>query len=101
METAEDGFDSFRYVSDELGISVASIMQHLFEQDLAGNIKKLPAMKKDIYFEVLVLKLEDSIAEEIVAEINTEVDFRATRLDDLKELFTCKNIEEKLIQFLT
>lgn len=58
-------------------------------------------MKKDIYFEVLVLKLEDSIAEEIVAEINTEVDFRATRLDDLKELFTCKNIEEKLIQFLT
>jgi ATP-dependent DNA helicase RecQ len=101
LETANTGFDSFGYVSDELGISIESIMQHLFEQDLAGNIKKLPAMKKDIYFEVMVLKLDDSIAEQIVAEINTEVDFRAARLDDLKELFTCKNIAEKLIQFLS
>ncbi|MHA4808396.1 hypothetical protein ACX0G9_09815 [Flavitalea flava] len=76
-------------------------MEHLFEKDLIGNIKKLPATKKDIYFEVLTLKLDDSIAQQIVAEINSEVDFRAARLDDLKELFTCENKEEKLFRFLS
>lgn len=100
-ESARNGMDSFGFVSQELGIPVTEIITHLYEQDLKGNIKKLPAMKKDIYFELLKIDIDQLLLETIVKEINAEVDFRMDRLFELKELFTCENKVEKLTQFLT
>lgn len=95
-----DDMDSFNYVSKDLGVSISTIIEHLYEQDLAGNIKKLPAMKKDVYFEVLVLQLEESLAEKIAEEINAEIDFKIERLNELKGLFNCGNPTERLIELL-
>lgn len=93
--------DSFGYASRDIGVSIIDIITHLYEQDLIGNIKKLPAMKRDVYFELLALKLEDDLAEIIVEELNAEVDFKIARLNELKELFVCDNKKEKLIQLLS
>lgn len=100
IESAEV-MDSFGYVSRDLSIPITNIIEHLYEQDLTGNIKKLPAMKRDIYFELLALRLEDDLAEAIVKEINLEVDFKIERLTELKELFICDNPTERLIQLLS
>ena len=88
---AKDGIDSFGYVSKALNVSLDEIINHLYEQDLKKNIKKLPATKRDIYFEVLSLEISDQIAESIVTEINDGVDFRIAQLNELKTLFLSDN----------
>jgi ATP-dependent DNA helicase RecQ len=95
-EAARIGMDSFGFVCKTLGISLSDVINHLYEEDLKGNIKKLPATKKDIYFELLVTELDASIAEKIVSEINAEIEFRVSQLDELKELFSSEDFEEKL-----
>ena len=100
MKSAEE-MDSFNYVSKDLGISISTIVQHLYEQDLAGNIKKLPAMKKDVYFEVLIIRLEKSLSEKIIDEINAEIAFKIERLNELKELFNCSNPTERITELLS
>ena len=96
MTTAEQGIDSFGYVSKALGLHLIEIITHLYEQDLINNIKKIPATKRDIYFEVLTLEISSDVAEKIVNEINEEVDFRIAQLSELKELFLSDNVAEYL-----
>lgn len=96
VKAAENGMDSFGYVSQALGIHLTEIIEHLYEQDLNNNIKKLPASKKDVYFELLTLELSHEIAEKVINEISLEVDFRLHQLKELKELFTCDNVAEQL-----
>ncbi|HEV7780323.1 MAG TPA: RecQ family ATP-dependent DNA helicase [Chitinophagaceae bacterium] len=84
---AEEGVDSFGYVAEALGLHISEIINHLYEQDFGGNIKKLPAMKKDIYFEILETEIPEDVLEKIVSEINAEVDYRISQLDELKSLF--------------
>lgn len=96
VATAKEGIDSFGYVSKALGLHLDKIITHLYEQDLLNNIKKLPATKRDIYFEVLTLEIGSDVAEKIVNEINEEVDFRIGQLAELKELFLSDNVAEYL-----
>ena len=86
VDKASTGMDSFRYVSDKLGISFSDIVKHLYEQDLVNNIKTLPAMKKDIFFEILQLEISSEKAIKIIEEIDSEVDFRINQLNELKSL---------------
>lgn len=100
LKSAEE-MDSFNYVSKDLGISISNIVEHLYEQDLVGNIKKLPAMKKDVYFEVLIIRLEESLSEKIIDEINAEIAFKIERLNELRELFNCSNPTERITELLS
>jgi ATP-dependent DNA helicase RecQ len=100
IESAQT-MDSFGYVSRDLSLPITNIIEHLYQQDLSGNIKKLPAMKKDVYFELLALTLEDNVAAKIVNEINLEIDFKIERLNELRELFTCDDPTEMLNQLLS
>lgn len=88
---ADEGVDSFGYVSEALDLPITDIINHLFEQDLAGNIKKLPALKKDIYFEIQFTEIEQSVIDQIVLEINAEVDYRVAQQEELKSLFLSPN----------
>lgn len=101
VEATREGPDSFVYASIELGILLNDIIDHLFEQDFKSNIKKLPAMKKDIFFEMLMTEIDENIVQSIVDEINQEVNFRVARLNELWELFACDNKEEMLIRLLS
>lgn len=100
QKTAKDGMDSFSYVSEELGISLQEIIDHLYEQDLKNNIKKLPAMQKDIFFEILSLELPENVIIQIAREINEDIDYRIQQLDSLRELFEGKDINEILTKCL-
>ena len=93
---ADEGMDSFGYVCEELGISLQEVIEHLYEQDLINNIKKLPAMQKDIFFEVLYLNLPEQIAHDISEEINLGIDYSIIQLEALKELFEGHNVNEIL-----
>ncbi len=99
-QSAMNGMDSFSYVSRILDIPILDIIYYLYEQDLKGNIEKLPAMKKDIFFELLIMELDESICKKIVDEINNEIDFRITQLNELQDLFSSNNHEEKLYSVL-
>lgn len=96
QNAARDGMDSFGYVIEETGISLQEIIDHLYEQDLNNNIKKLPAMQKDIFFEILKLKISEITLQEIANEINEDINYRIQQLEALKELFMGKNINEIL-----
>lgn len=100
VQTATEGMDSFSYVSKVLDIAIPDIINHLYEQDLKGNIEKFPAMKKDIFFELLTLELDGKVCKSIIQEINNEIDFRITELNELQSLFSSKNHEEKLYETL-
>ena len=65
-----------------------------------GNIERLPAMKKDVFLELLTLELEDNVGKIIVEEINSEIDYRIDQLIDLQDLFSSKNYEEILHETL-
>lgn len=54
--------------------------------------KEKPTHKKYL----LVTELDISIAEKIVSEINFEIEFRMSQLDELKEIFSSEDFEEKL-----
>ncbi|PSL31711.1 RecQ family ATP-dependent DNA helicase [Chitinophaga ginsengisoli] len=101
VKEAEEGIDGFVHVSKFLGISIPEIIQHLYEQDLQNNIKKLPATSKDIYFQILALEISEDIAGRIVAEINACIDFRIGQLAELKELFSSENKMEQLHKILS
>ncbi len=100
VKCAKDGMDSFIYVSHQLDIPITKIIAHLYEQDLKGNIKKIPAIKRDLYFEILILNLTEDICERIIKEINFHIDYRIKQLDDLRELFLSGNYEINLNEAL-
>lgn len=91
VQAANSGIDSFIYVSNTLNISIEDIVQHLYTQDLENNISKLPATQKDVYFEILSMKLDESIAHDIAHEINDEIDFRISQLEELRILFATQD----------
>ena len=72
----------------------------MYEQDLLGNIKSLPALKKDVYFEVLQTTISEELAIKIAYEININIDFRISQLEHLKELFEGDNINDLLAKSL-
>jgi len=96
VDSAKGGMDSFGYVSKDIGIPVADIISHLYEEDIKSNIKDLPAMQKEIYFEILEPELKEDVVQELVNEINAEIDYKINQLDELKELYTSENINERL-----
>ena len=99
-KSAFEGMDGFNFVSVDLKIPLQDIIQHLYEQDLLGNIKSLPALKKDVYFEVLQTTISEELAIKIAYEININIDFRISQLEHLKELFEGDNINDLLAKSL-
>lgn len=96
VESAMSGMDSFGYVCKDLSVSIDDVIRHLYEQDLLNNIKKLPAMKRDIYFEVLQAEIDDQSSKALVEEMNSSVEYRVRQLNELKELFSESDYEKKL-----
>jgi len=100
-KAANETMDSFVQVCRILNITIDEIIRHLYEEDLKGNIKKLPAMKKDVFFELQSLELNHNTVQKIVEELNEEVDFRVARLDELQAFFNCDNKAEMLRNLLS
>jgi ATP-dependent DNA helicase RecQ len=87
QKCANEGMDSFTFVSEELKLKIEGIIEHLYEQDLKNNIKKIPAMKKDVFIEILVSKISKKKREQIIDEMNVVVEYRLKQLEELKKLF--------------
>lgn len=89
-----DDFDSFVYAADKTGIDVVEIINHIYEQEYIGNIKKLPAISRQLFFKCNVNNLEEGTANEIISEINSFVDFRLKQYDEFVGLFSADNPNE-------
>ncbi|MFH6960642.1 RecQ family ATP-dependent DNA helicase [Flavobacterium aquidurense] len=96
VAVANDGMDSFRYICDKMTISISDISKHLYEQDLLNNIETLPAMKKDIFFEILNMEISSDKIAEIIEETDAEIDFRIHQLRELNLLCTSENVSSFL-----
>lgn len=90
INTTED-IDSFIYASGITGIEVEDIIKHLYEQEFIGNIKKLPAMSKQIFYKASTNNLQNDIADKIVNDINSHVEYRLSQFDELCALFSSKD----------
>jgi ATP-dependent DNA helicase RecQ len=95
-----DGLDSYIWASQQTGITIPQIIDHLYDQELLGNIKKLPATRRDLFFEVQKDEIEPSVLDRIVAELNITVDNRINDLNDLKSLFKSSDPEGVIKQLL-
>ena len=91
-EAARSGMDSFLYVSKHLSVPIRDIIHHLFHEDLRNNISKLPATKRDIYFEVLTLELSDEMVDNIVDSINKTIEHRLKDIGILQNAFASGDI---------
>jgi ATP-dependent DNA helicase RecQ len=100
IRTIAKKMDSFSFAAKSLGLTHEEIFRHLYEQELAGNIKKLPATRRDIYFEILQSDFTDGTVEEILALINQDIDFRHSQLSELRGMFESGRIEEELRRVL-
>lgn len=97
---SKSGIDSFKYVGNELNLKIEFIIDHLYQEDLRGNIEKIPAMEKEIFFELLTTELTDEVSKSIIDEINSELDFKIEQLKELKQLFLSKDPEKYLAAVL-
>lgn len=88
------GIDSFIYASTQTGISIKEIINHLYEQEYIGNIKKLPAISRQLFFKSNYDNLPQKLMNEIIKEANDFVDFRVEQLEELRALFSSSNPNE-------
>ncbi|MGB3466146.1 MAG: RecQ family ATP-dependent DNA helicase [Cyclobacteriaceae bacterium] len=88
-----DGMDSFGWASQVTGISINEMIDFIYEQEFNNRIEKLPAMRRDLYFEINIDPFPTEILEAIVNEINDAVHKRLKDLEDLRELFVHENPE--------
>ncbi|MFA5805418.1 MAG: RecQ family ATP-dependent DNA helicase [Melioribacteraceae bacterium] len=95
-----DDIDSFVLASTNTGVKIEEIIQHVFEQEFIGNIKKLPAVSRQLFFKCNVNELQKEIANKIIEEINSFVDFRLTQYDEFIELFSSNTPNEYICSFL-
>jgi ATP-dependent DNA helicase RecQ len=85
---AAGGIDSFILASNQSGVKIESIIQHLYEQEFKGNVKKLPARSRQLFFKSNYNTLPKIIAQKIIRDANIFVDFRVEQLEQLHELFS-------------
>lgn len=95
-----DDIDSFVLASIRTGVPIEEIINHIYEQEFVGNIKKLPAISRQLLFKCNVNKLETEIVDKIISEINSFVDFRLKQYDEFIGLFTAENPYEYIRSFL-
>ncbi len=95
-----DGLDSFQWASAQSGIEIAEIIDHLYEQEFVGNIKKMPAIRRDIFFRILKEDLDPFLIE-TANELNSIVAQRLADLDYLKSLFLNTEPNKLIEEFLS
>lgn len=95
-----DDIDSFLYVSMKTGIDIKEIINHIYAQEYVGNIKKLPAVSRQLFYKCNVNSLEQGLANQIISEINSFVDFRLIQYDEFIGLFSAENSDEYIRTFL-
>jgi hypothetical protein len=95
-----DDIDSFVYASKVTGLEIKTIIDHLYEQEFRGNIKKLPAMSRQLFFKSNYDELPRNKAEMIIKEVDSYVDYRLKQFEELYNLFTNKNPAEYIRSIL-
>ncbi len=85
---AAGGIDSFIHASNHSGIKIEGIIKHLYEQEFSGNIEKLPARSRQLFFKSNYNTLPKKTVNKIIREANMFVDFRVNQLEELHELFS-------------
>lgn len=96
-----DGFDSYAHGAEESGISIQEMIDLVYGQELAGNVTKLPAMSKDLFFNVYKDSIEGQEAEDIVNAINGGIEFRLAQLEQLRLFVDSKNKDDFLRKCLS
>ncbi|MEH6957588.1 RecQ family ATP-dependent DNA helicase [Neobacillus drentensis] len=78
--------NQFLIAEKRTGISLGRLIDHIYEQELKGNIKTLPATERTLFLRGFYDQLPDQKYEEIINESLEVQTFKLDRLGELKTL---------------
>jgi len=80
-------FDSYKLGAKLLGISLEEVLNHIYEQEIKGNLEYIPAMERTLYFKICKLLPKGNEIAEIVDKLCLHNDVKQHNLKQLQELF--------------
>lgn len=86
-----DGRNQFMIAERKTGIPIENLIDHVYEQEIAGNIEKLPATQRMLFLQSNYDALPSDKADLIITESQAVQDFKIVNLNKLKELCKCEN----------
>ncbi len=78
--------NQFIIAEAKTGIKIEKLIQHVYEQELKGNVKKLPATERKLFLESNFDELPLDLADNIMRESESVEEFKLARIKELKDL---------------
>lgn len=94
------GRNQFLMAERKTGISIEQLIDHVYEQEIADNIKKLPATKRVLFLESNYDSLPEDKMDKIIKESQAVLSFKLDNLEKLKKLVKCANPENYIADVL-
>jgi ATP-dependent DNA helicase RecQ len=94
------GRDQFLIAEKRTGISLQSLIDHIYEQELIGNVKVLPATERTLFLMGQYDSLPEDISNEIFNESTNVEQFKLERLGELKQLCLSDNYNNYIANVL-
>lgn len=86
--------NSFILASKKINMPLQDIIQHIYQEELKGNIDKIPAEEKQLFIKLNYSELPPTIANKIISESKDVTKYKLSLLSNLKELTFTTNKEE-------
>ncbi|MDD4835253.1 MAG: RecQ family ATP-dependent DNA helicase [Lutispora sp.] len=92
--------NSYTTVEKKLGYRIQDMIDHIYEQELNGNIKKMPATERLLFLSINHSDLPDGIKQNIIDESLRIERNKIASLDKLRELCDVKDKEKFIAEQL-
>lgn len=92
--------NQFIIAERKTGITVEALIKHVYEQELLGNVDKLPATQRILFLESFTNKLEEEKIDKIIEESKTVEEFKLAQLHDFKGLCLTQDSHKYIAQIL-
>lgn len=92
--------NQFLLAERKTGIPLQSLINHIYEEELKGNVKKLPATERTLFLKGFYNELPKEKCEKIINESREVEKFKLERLGELKGLCSSENTEVYIAEIL-
>lgn len=92
--------NQFLIAEKKTGIPLQKLIDHIYDEELKGNVKKLPATERTLFLKGFNNELPEEKCEEILNESKDVEEFKLERLNELKGLCSSENTESYIAEIL-
>ncbi|OAH53855.1 hypothetical protein AWH48_11325 [Domibacillus aminovorans] len=90
----------FLLAEKKTGIPLQKLIDHIYDEELKGNVKKLPATERSLFLKGFYNELPKEKCEEIINESKKVEEFKLERLTELRGLCSSENTESYIAEIL-